>query len=193
MNTKEEFYKRTSKTNNTDNRWKVFAWGIVYQYLFRTSPKALKEWRCFLLRCFGAKIGKKCQVAPTAFITRPWEFEMGYYSSIDDNCFVIPPVKVGDEVAIANNCHIIAGGHNIFSREFEQEFNPIIIGNSSFLCCGVYVSMGCRIGTASVVSSHIKILKNVPDNTVVAQLPNGKTVNIPRVPETDFDNYRYYH
>lgn len=190
---KEDFYVRSEKTSHTDNKWKVLVWNLVYQYLFRTSPKFLRWWRIFILRLFGAKIGKMCFVAPTAFITRPWDFEMGYFSGIDDNCYIIPPVKIGDRVAIANNCHLIAGGHNIWTRSFEQEFKSIEVGNCAFLCCGVYVSMGCKIGEASVVASHLNVLKNIPDNTVVSQLPNGKIIYIPRIPVEEFTNYRYKH
>lgn len=189
---KEEYYQRNQQTQHTDNKWKVLLWNFVYQYIFRTSPKFMKGYRNWILRCFGAKIAKKCYVSPYAIITRPWEFEMGYYSGVDDNCYIIPPVKIGDRCAIGNNCHLIAGGHDVFSRGFEQEFKPIEIGHCAFLGCGVHVAMGCKIGQMSVVASHVNVQKNIPENKVVNQM-NGKLIMIDRLSEEEYKKYRYNH
>ena len=40
------------------NKARRLVWGAVYQLLFRPTPRwMLHGWRCFLLRCFGARIG----------------------------------------------------------------------------------------------------------------------------------------
>lgn len=39
-------------------------WGIVWLLLFRPSPTLLHGWSRFLLRLFGAKIGKPAYLIP---------------------------------------------------------------------------------------------------------------------------------
>lgn len=187
----EDYYIRTKRTNDTDSKIKMLCWKIVDQYLFKTSPKFLSKWRIFLLKLFGAKVANDCFISPYATITRPWDFEMGHLSAIDDYCYIIPPVVIGDKVSISNNCHVVGGGHNIWSREFEQEFNAVTIRDGAFIGAGVYVSMGCKIGVMSVIAPHINIRKNIPDNKVVSQLPNGKMIIVDRIPEEEFIKYKY--
>src|SRR5713101_2265343 len=44
------------------NRLLRAGWGFVYTVLFRTSPRPLHRWRAFLLRCFGAKLGRNVHI-----------------------------------------------------------------------------------------------------------------------------------
>ncbi len=44
----------------------------VAQPLFRLNPRPCFDWRRFLLRCFGAKIGRGVHVYPSATIYFPW-------------------------------------------------------------------------------------------------------------------------
>ena len=47
------------------NPFTVQFWWIVQGVLFRTSPQFLYGWRRFLLRMFGAQIGKNVIIRPT--------------------------------------------------------------------------------------------------------------------------------
>jgi len=53
------------------NAFIVQLWWLVQSFLFRTSPQFLYGWRKFLLRLFGAKIGKKVIIRPSVKITYP--------------------------------------------------------------------------------------------------------------------------
>ena len=54
------------------------------QPLFRFSPRPCFGWRRFLLRCFGAKIGRSVHVYPSATIYFPWHLEAGDESAIGE-------------------------------------------------------------------------------------------------------------
>ena len=53
--------------------WFVQLWWIVQATLFRCSPQALYGWRRFLLRLFGAQVGRGVIIRPTVEITYPWK------------------------------------------------------------------------------------------------------------------------
>ena len=53
------------------NTFVVQLWWLIQSILFRTSPQFLYGWRIFLLRLFGAKIGKKVIIRPSVKITYP--------------------------------------------------------------------------------------------------------------------------
>ena len=52
------------------------AWGAVWLLLFRPSPGFLRGWRRFLLRCFGARVGRGVKVMPSVRIWAPWMLRM---------------------------------------------------------------------------------------------------------------------
>ena len=60
-------------------------WRIFQSTLFRFSPQFTNNWRRFLLRLFGAKIGKKVIIRPTVKILYPWNLSIDDYSWIGDN------------------------------------------------------------------------------------------------------------
>src|SRR5258705_11530976 len=66
----------TEASFSLKNRVGRIAWNLVYAIFFRTSPAPLHRWRSFLLRCFGAEIGKGVHVYPRVRIWAPWNLEL---------------------------------------------------------------------------------------------------------------------
>ena len=58
------------------NAFTVQLWWLVHSILFKTSPQFLYGWRVFLLRLFGAKIGKKVIIRPSVKVTYPWKLSI---------------------------------------------------------------------------------------------------------------------
>src|SRR5690349_1119254 len=51
-------------------------WTAVEGTLFRCSFHTMNRWRCFWLRRFGARIGKKCIIRRTVRVYYPWNLEV---------------------------------------------------------------------------------------------------------------------
>lgn len=190
MEEKELFFKRNDQTSDSKHRLKFNLWHFVNQYFFRTSPKVFGLWRCFLLRAFGAKIGKGCYISSKAFIYKPWLLEMGNCSSIDDYCYFVGPVTIGDYVSIGNNVHLVAGGHDVWSRGFEVVNKRITINHGAFIGSGAFIGMGCEIGQMAVVGTHCQITENIPENTIVA-LGKTKLIKCRRLTTEEYSKYKY--
>ncbi|HBV3707477.1 TPA: colanic acid biosynthesis acetyltransferase WcaF, partial [Klebsiella pneumoniae] len=79
-------------------------WWLVQATLFAWSPQILYKWRVFLLRLFGASVGKNVIIRPTAKITYPWKVNIGDYSWI------------GDDVTLYSLGNIIIGNNSIISQ-----------------------------------------------------------------------------
>ena len=121
---KELWFKRDALTQNVTKGYKIklLIWRCVDTLLFKTSLNPLSSWRIFLLRSFGAKVGRGCYISPKCTIFIPWNIEIGNFVSIDDYAYIKPRTKIiiGDYVSIANFVHIIPGGHNIRERNFTH-------------------------------------------------------------------------
>ena len=70
---------------------KVQLWWAVQATLFAWSPQILYRWRVFLLRLFGAKIGKNVVIRPSVKITYPWKLTIGDYAWVGDDAVLYTP------------------------------------------------------------------------------------------------------
>src|SRR5919198_1545270 len=111
------------------------------QPLFRFSPRPCFGWRRFLLRCFGAKIGRSVHVYPSATIYFPWNLEAGDESAIGEQAFIynLGSVKLGSRVTISHRAHLCAGTHDHTKPDFPLLRPPIVIGSDARVPLSVLV------------------------------------------------------
>lgn len=156
---------------------KRLAWNVVYLLLFRLTPSwMLNDWRIFLLKVFGAKIGQGCIVYPSCKVWAPWNLEMGDFSVMAGgvDCYCMDKIKIGSKVAISQRAFLCTGGHNIRSLKRPLITAPIIIGNHVWVCAEVYVGPGVELGEGSIVAARGVAVKNVEEWFVVAGNPAVK-------------------
>lgn len=172
-----------------NHRLKTQLWKIVKLYFFKLSPYQLSSFRIWLLKMFGAKIGKGCYISPTADFTRPWYLVIGDNVSIDDYCRVDPPVEIDSYTSIAKDCMIISDGHDVRSRGFEYYEKPIKIGASVFIGAGSYIGGGVKIGQFACIGARSTVMKDIPENTIAFGMP-CKVIS-ERIPKEDYLKFRY--
>ena len=170
---------------------KLLIWRCVDAVFYQTSLTIFSPWRVFLLRLFGAKIGKGCYVAPKSRVYLPWKLEMGNYSSIDDFAYLGTTGKIiiGDFVSIGMYAHIVPGGHDIRSRGFESNATFVKIENGVFLGADSFIGRGVTIGQFSVLGSRAAAYKDIPENSVAVGMP-AKVIG-ERIPQEEYTKYKY--
>jgi len=148
-------------------------WGIVYSLLFRPSPRPFHAWRRFLLRCFGAKLGKKAKVHSTAKVWAPWNLTMGDYSTIapDVHCSCASRVKIGSHTTISQYSYLTTASHDYEHPNFVLFSKPITIGNGCWLASDVFVGPGVNIGDGTVVGVRSTVLRDLPPWSVCFGTP----------------------
>ena len=107
------------------NAFTVQLWWLVQSVLFKTSPQFLYGWRNFLLRLFGAKIGKKVIIRPSVKVTYPWKLSIGDYSWIGDDValYTLGNIEIGDNVVISQRSYLCTGSHNYLQEDFLSTKN----------------------------------------------------------------------
>ncbi|NCW27560.1 MAG: hypothetical protein EBV83_04595, partial [Verrucomicrobia bacterium] len=95
-------------------------WGLVHP-LFRWSPGPWRCWRNFLLRMFGAEVGKNVHIDPSVKIFIPWNLKIGDWSSVgfDALLYNLGPLTVGEKVTISQRVHLCGGSHNYKSPAMD--------------------------------------------------------------------------
>ena len=126
------------------NRFVRALWGVVWRLLFRPSPRIAHRWRCFLLRCFGAHIGRGCAVYPSARIWAPWNLVMEEVSALGDyvDCYCVDRVRLGAHATVSQYSFLCTASHDIQCPQMRLVTAPIDLGPGTWVCAGVFVGPG---------------------------------------------------
>ena len=148
-------------------------WALVWGTVFRWSPRVLFGWRRFLLRCFGAKIGKNSRISPSVRVWAPWNLVVGDEVAIahDVDCYCVGRLTIGDHATISQYSFLCTASHDIADPHMKLMTAPIRIGDQSWVCAGVFVSPGVTIGEGAVAGAMSVVTRDVEPWTVVAGNP----------------------
>ena len=161
------------------NTFVVQLWWLIQSILFRTSPQFLYGWRIFLLRLFGAKIGKKVIIRPSVKITYPWKLTIGDYSWIGDdvNLYTLGEIDIGNNVVISQRSYLCTGSHDYLQTNFPIYQKPIKIHDQVWIATDVFIAPGVIIEEGSLIGARSSVFKNIPSNKICT----GSPVKIIRV------------
>lgn len=148
-------------------------WNWVWMLLFRPSPRLAHAWRRWLLRLFGARLGRGARVYPRAKIWLPSNLVMDDDSCIGDDAdiYTVAQVRIGRSAVISQYSYLCTASHDISDPEFTLVTAPIEIGANAWVAARAFIGMGVSIGEGAVVGACAVVTKNVPPWSVVAGNP----------------------
>lgn len=151
----------------------VQLWWLVQSLLFKPSPQVFYGWRRFLLRVFGAKIGKGVIIRPSVEVTYPWKISVGDYSWIGDNAvlYSLGEIEIGTNVVVSQKCYLCTGNHDYTNSDFQIFSEKIKIESECWLATDVFVGPGVTIGRAAVVGARSSLFKSVEGGFIYAGNP----------------------
>lgn len=155
------------------SKFLIQLWWVVQETIFAWSPQILYQWRAFLLRLFGASIGKNVKIRASVRITYPWLISIGDYSWVGDDCvlYSLGKINIGRNVAIAHQVYINTGGHDYEKITFDIFSKPVHIEDECWITNDVYIAPGVTIGKGSIVSARSSVLKSLPSGKICVGTP----------------------
>jgi putative colanic acid biosynthesis acetyltransferase WcaF len=155
------------------NRFARIAWQITWLILFRSTPAPLHGWRCWLLRCFGARIASGCHVYSDVMIWAPWNLQMSSQSCLGRRviCYSMAPVSLGERAVVSQGVHLCTGSHDYESENFQLFARPIVIGADAWICAEAFLSPGVSVGNGAVIGARAVVTRDQPAWMVCAGNP----------------------
>ena len=153
--------------------WYVQLWWVVQALLFRPSPQFLYGWRRWLLRAFGAEVGKGVIVRPTAHFQFPWKVSLGENCWIGDEVVVysLGPISVGDNAVVSQRSYLCAGSHDMNDPTFTITQHRVTIEAECWIATDVFVGPDVTVGRGAVVGARSSVFKSLPGGVVYAGSP----------------------
>lgn len=163
---------RLEKKYSTKEYLLRILWGLGF-FIFRLSPRPLFSFRAFLLRLYGAKIGKHVHIYPSAKILFPWNLEIGEYSAIAENVLIynLGTLKIGDRTTISHGAQICGGTHDYSCSTLPLIRSNITIGDDVWICTEAFVGPRSMICQGAIIAARAVVLKDVKAFTIVGGNP----------------------
>jgi putative colanic acid biosynthesis acetyltransferase WcaF len=147
-------------TQNEFNRGKsaivIVVWDIINKTLFHFCPQPLYFFKNFLLRLFGAEIGKNVKIRSSVKINYPWKVSIGDYSWIGEDVvlYALDKIKIGKHSVVSQKSHICTGSHDLLSKSFKLQTAPIIIQDHVWVQADVFIGLQSILSTGCVILSR---------------------------------------
>ena len=148
-------------------------WNLIWLLLFRPSPFPCHVWRRFLLRSFGAKVGRGAHPYPSARVWAPWNLIMSDESCLGHyvDCYCVDLVYLGPRVTVSQYSYLCTASHDYSLRKMRLITAPIRIEADAWVAADVFVGPGITIGEGAVVGARSTVTRDVSPWTVVAGSP----------------------
>lgn len=142
---------------------------FITSKLFVQSVFIASGFRIFLLRVFGARIGKGVFLRGGVKVHMPWNLEIGDDCWIGEEVWFInhEKIQIGSNVCISQRSIICSSGHNYRSASLEYAHKPIVIKDGAWVCLDAKVLPGVIVGECSVVSAGEIVRKSIPNNSIL--------------------------
>ena len=138
-------------------------WVTVWLVLYRPSPRLFHPWRCFLLRLFGAKLGKAVHPYPSARIWAPWNLEMGDHSCLSEqvDCYCVDKIQINAYATVSQYSFLCTASHDYVDPNMPLMTAPIFIGKRAWITADVFVAPGVCIGEGVVVTARSSVFSDI--------------------------------
>ena len=150
------------------------AWQVFCAILFRPFiGPVFRYWRSFVLRLWGAKVGKGCAIAAGAKIWAPWNLEVGDYVAVANGAelYDVAKIKIGNHATISQDSYVCTASHDISKKLRPLVFRSIVIGDYAWICARAIILQDVSIGAGGIVAAGAVVTKDVEPWTVVGGNP----------------------
>lgn len=164
---------RLQKGQRGKSGFYVQLWWLVQSTLFRCSPQFMYGWRCFLLRLFGAKVGRNVIIRQSARVTYPWFLVIGDHVWIGDDVELYnwSPITIEENVVVSQRSYLCTATHDYTVDSFDLTSKPIIIKEQSWIATDVFIAPGVTISKGAIIGSRSSVYSDMPEGMVCIGCP----------------------
>ena len=148
-------------------------WAALGRPAFALTFHNMYGARAAILRLFGATVGRRTRIRPSARIEQPWNLTVGDNSSIGDRAIVycLGPVTLGSNVSISQMAHLCAGTHDFTKPGLPLLRPPIVVEDEVWIAGDAFIGPGVRVARGCVVGARSSVYKDTEPWKIYAGNP----------------------
>jgi putative colanic acid biosynthesis acetyltransferase WcaF len=149
--------------NPGGNAVKRLLWYCLNALVFKTSLLPISGVKSFLLRFFGAQVGKGLTIKPGVNIKYPWNLSIGNHVWLGEKVWIdnLAQVIIGNNVCVSQGAVILTGNHNYKKTTFDlitgkvRLEDGVWIGAAAIMNAGIIAGSHAVLTTGSVASKSL--------------------------------------
>lgn len=143
-------------------------WYFVNALFFNTPLFPFSKLKVFLLRLFGAKIGKKVIIKPSVNIKYPWRLTIGDNVWIGEKVWIdnLANITIYNNVCISQGALLLCGNHNYKKTTFDLLIAEITIQNGVWIGAKAIITGGVTCYEQSILTVGSVTSKNLKSNYI---------------------------
>jgi len=163
------------------SRWLEGLWLLV-QALLVASWVPGSAHRAWLLRLFGARIGRGSVLKPGLKVKFPWRLVMGDHVWLGEGVWIdnLAPVRIGSHCCVSQGAYLCTGSHDWESARFKLVVRPIEILDHAWICARAVVGPGIVVGEGAVLSLGSVATRDLEAWTICSGVPAEAVRKRPR-------------
>jgi putative colanic acid biosynthesis acetyltransferase WcaF len=158
------------------NAVKRFLWYYVNALFLKTSLLPFYGFKVFLLRLFGARVGKNVTIKPCINVKYPWHLTIGDNVWIGENVWLdsLVPITIGNNVCISQGAVLLTGNHNYKKTTFDLITRSVVLEEGVWIGAGAIVSPGVIAASHAMLTSGSVATQNLEAYTIYQGNPAVK-------------------
>lgn len=145
-----------------DNSWydtgagalKRTLWYFANIFFLMNPALPISGIKVWILRLFGAEIGKNVVIKPSVNIKYPWNLKIGDNTWIGEKVWIdnLVTTSIGSNCCISQGAMLLCGNHNYKKEAFDLIVDKIIIEDGCWVGAKAMVCPGVTMHSHSVLS-----------------------------------------
>jgi len=142
---------------------KVVVWYLFNYFIMNSSLPWPYSVKVFILRLFGAGIGKKVVIKARVRIKYPWRLTIGDHSWLGEDVWIdnLEMVKIGSNVCLSQGAMLLTGNHDYRFADFPYRLGKIHIMDGAWIGAKAVVCPGITCKEASILTVNSVATKNL--------------------------------
>lgn len=184
MGTSEAAHLHKTELSQFNNDWyshgasvvKRLLWFMINGLFFVNPLNPINGLKIWLLRIFGAKIGRGVVFKPSVNIKHPWFLTIGNNVWIGENVWIdnLAPVSIGDNVSISQGALLLTGSHDYKKVSFDLIVKEIKLEDGVWIGAKAIVCPGITCHTHSILTVGSVATKDLEAYSIYQGVPAQK-------------------
>lgn len=164
-----------------DNSWydsggnglKRFLWYFVNVMVLKNRLNPMSWLKVWVLRLFGAKIGRGVVIKPGVNVKYPWLLVIGDNSWIGEDVWIdnLTHVTIGSDCCVSQGAMLLCGNHNYRLTTFDLIVKPVTIRDGAWIGAKSVVCPGVTVGRESVLTVGSVATGDLEDGKIYQGVP----------------------
>lgn len=147
---------------------KQITWYFCNVFFLKNTLVVSSGLKVFILRLFGATVGKGVIIKPGVNIKYPWKLTIGDDCWIGEKVWIdnLSEVVTGTSVTLSQNSMILTGSHDPTKETFDFISLPVILEEGVWIGAGAVVYGGITVGSHAILGINAVAENNMQPFTI---------------------------